>query len=208
MYTPAAFEVSELPKLHQFMESNSFAVLCSSHAGQVRASHLPMLLDRSIGPNGRLLGHTARANDQWQTAAGTEVLVVFSGPHAYISPTWYEAENTVPTWNYVAVHAAGTLELIEDREPLLEIIGRTVSSYEGSRPKPWTLDDAGRIVDSLLPMIVGFSIDISRLEGKWKLNQNHSVERREKVARALDRQPDENSRAISALIRETLGAIT
>src|SRR6187551_2820702 len=99
MYVPSSFKVGDLPTLHSFMEGYSFATLCSSTSGEMEATHLPLLLDRDVPPNGRLVGHMARPNGQWKRAAGSQVMAVFSGPHAYISPTWYESNETVPTWN-------------------------------------------------------------------------------------------------------------
>ena len=124
----------------------------------------------------------------------------FSGPHAYISPTWYEAENVVPTWNYVAVHAYGKMQVIEESPALLQIVKDFVSFYEGSMPQPWTLKGESEFVERLLRQIVGFRIEITRLEGKWKLNQNQPEERREKVALALQKQPDDDSQAIAAMM--------
>src|SRR5688500_10398700 len=114
MYTPASFRVDDRPTLHTFMERYSFATLCSSANAELEATHLPLLLDRDVAPHGRLIGHMARPNRQWERAAGSQVMAIFSGPHSYISPTWYESNETVPTWNYVAVHAYGVLRLIEE----------------------------------------------------------------------------------------------
>src|SRR4051794_27392492 len=100
MYVPSAFAESDLNKLHDFIERNSFGLLVSLVKGVPFATHLPFLLERNSGPDGSLVGHMARANPHWQELEAQTVLVVFSGPHAYISPTWYEAENVVPTWNY------------------------------------------------------------------------------------------------------------
>src|SRR4051812_5840105 len=107
MYVPAAFAEPDRGRLHEFIEAYSFGLLVSSHRGPF-ATHLPFLLDRTAGPHGTLVGHMARANPQWHDLDGREVLAVFSGPHAYVSPSWYEADDVVPTWNYVAVHARGT----------------------------------------------------------------------------------------------------
>src|SRR5438445_13331101 len=107
MYIPAHFLESDLPTLHEFIERNSFGLLVSQCDGSPFASHLPFLLERSSGSRGTLVGHMARANPQWEQASGQRVLAVFSGPHAYISPTWYEADAVVPTWNYAAVHVTG-----------------------------------------------------------------------------------------------------
>jgi transcriptional regulator len=203
MYVPSHFAVSDRGTLHRFIERHSFGVLVSQVDGLPFASHLPLLLDRDHGPNGLIVGHMARANPHWRELAGQQVLAVFSGPHAYISPTWYEAEHVVPTWNYAAVHATGRAEVIEDRDTLLEIVARSVAVYEAGMPRPWQLDRDSPVVDRLLAQIVGFRIPIDRLEGKWKLNQNHPNERREKVIAALDRQGDPDGRAVAELMRRT-----
>src|SRR5262249_28452780 len=141
------------------------------------------------------------ANPQWQQAGGQIALVVFSGPHAYISPAWYEADHVVPTWNYVAVHAYGPVQVIEDKGALLDIVQKTMGVYEQAMPQPWSFDRSSAFADRLLAQIVGFRIEIQKLEGKWKLNQNHPVERRKKVMRALLKQGDENARAIAAVMQ-------
>lgn len=205
MYIPPAFQESDLPTLHQFIERHSFGLLVSQHEGSPFATHLPFLLDRSSGSLGALVGHVARANPQWEHGLGQQVLAVFSGPHAYISPTWYEAEHVVPTWNYVAVHAYGRVRLVEDQPGLLDIVRRSVEVYERAMPRPWSLGEADTFAERLLKQIVGFRIEIERIEGKWKLNQNHPVERREKVVRALEERGDEDSTAIAALMRQQLG---
>ena len=117
----------------------------------------------------------ARANTQWREANGQTALVVFSGPHAYISPTWYEVEQVVPTWNYTAVHAYGRAEIVKDEGAVLEIVQRMVRVYERAMPQPWSFGDSGTFIERMLGQIVGFRIEIEKIEGKWKLNQNHSV---------------------------------
>jgi transcriptional regulator len=204
MYVPSAFAESDQPKLHDFMETHSFGLLISQGA-EPTASHLPFLLDRRSGQCGRLIGHLARANPQWQQASGSPVLVVFSGPHAYISPSWYEAENVVPTWNYVAVHVYGTFRLIDDRAALMRIVQDTVDRYEQTMPQPWTINGSSEFLDRLVQMIVGFHIEIDRIEGKWKLSQNHSPERRERVIRGLLDSVDSGAHDVARLMRETLG---
>jgi len=200
MYVPSAFQVTDPTVLHDFMRKHSFALLISQGGSGMVASHLPLLLDMDAGAGagtqGRLLGHMARANPQWRTMEG-EVLVIFSGPHAYISPTWYESPGTVPTWNYLAVHAYGNLRLIEEPAALHAILKRTATFYEQGMPTPWTYDTSDPNIDQMLKAIVGFTIEINRLEGKWKLSQNHPAERREKVIQALQTQLDENSEAIA-----------
>ena len=204
MYVPPHFAVTELPAVHDLIERHGFGLLVSRVDGEPFATHLPFLLDRTAGPHGALLGHMARANPQWRELAGQAALAVFSGPHAYVSPSWYEAANVVPTWNYVAVHATGRAELVEDRGALLAILRRSVAVYESGMPRPWSLDAAGPYVEKMLGHIVGFRIPIDRLEGKLKLNQNHPAERRAKVARALTDRGGEDALAVAALMRAML----
>ena len=203
MYIPKAFAETGTEKLFDFIEANSFGILFSQRNGQSFATHLPFLVEQSAESNGRLWGHLARANPHWRDLEG-EVLVVFPGPHAYISPAWYEEENVVPTWNYVAVHVYGQLSLMHDNEQLLKIVEDSAKFYEAARLAPWTLDTAQEYIHKLLKGIVGFKIEITRLEGKWKLNQNHSVARQERVVNALRQSLDQNSREIAQLMAENL----
>ena len=200
MYNPNHFKETGQTRLHDFIQQNSFGLLVSQVDGKPFASHLPLLLDRQSGPQGCVIGHMARANPQWQQAEGQEVLVVFSGPHAYISPAWYEAEQVVPTWNYVAVHVYGRLKIIQEQNALVRIVQDSVAFYDQS----WSLDGPKDFMERMVRMIVGFRIQIERMEGKWKLNQNHPRERREKVIQALRGRTDENSKLIAELMDETL----
>ncbi len=204
MYVPSHFDEPDLKTLHDFIEHHSFGLLVSQVDGLPFATHLPFLLERDSGENGTLVGHTARANSQCAVAKDQSVLAVFSGPHTYISPTWYEADNVVPTWNYVAVHAIGKLEIVEDQSNVSKIVQTMTDFYENSLPKPWAFNETTAFAERLLTQIVGFRIVIEKLEGKWKLSQNHPVERQEKVVAALRKQVDENSQAISAMMRDRL----
>jgi transcriptional regulator len=203
VYVPTAFDQSDLPTLFRFVEQHSFAVLCSvQEDGVPFASHLPLLLDRTAAPRGALVGHMARANPQWRHADGRAVLAVFHGPHAYVSPSWYEAEEVVPTWNYAAVHATGILRAVHDRDALLKIVGDTVARYEGNRSRPWQLGEPDTYLERMLRGIVGFRIEIAAIEGKWKLSQNQPAERREKVRRALREQGGEDAQAVADLMEQ------
>jgi transcriptional regulator len=206
VYIPAHFNQPDLAALHAVIERRSFALLCSAGAADAPfASHLPLLLDRNAAPPGALVGHMARANSQWRYADGRPVLAVFSGPHAYVSPSWYEAEEVVPTWNYVAVHVAGVFRAVHDRDALLAIVRDAVAFFEGGRPQPWTLDLSVASLDRLLRGIVGFRIVIETIEGKWKLNQNHPPERRRKVVRALRQEGGEDAEAVADLMERMDG---
>ncbi len=202
MYIPAHFAQRDLGALHEAIERYSFATLVSGVGADMTASHLPLLLDRMGSKQGTLFGHMARANSQWRKAAGQEVLAIFAGPHVYVSPSWYEASQVVPTWNYVAVHAYGQLELIEDRIEVESVLARMVAVYEAGQPQPWRLDEPAEFVDRMLRQIVAFRIPITRLEGKWKLNQNRPAEQRQRVINVLSQHEDENSQAIANLMRQ------
>jgi transcriptional regulator len=200
MYIPTAFQEGDEGKPLDFIERNSFGVLVSQADQEPFATHLPFLLDRAAGPRGHLIGHLARANPQWRTAEGQSVLAIFSGPHAYISPSWYDADEVVPTWNYVAVHVYGTFRLIHDPDRLVEILRDFVNRYEAPLPRPWKFDPASAFAQKMMKAVVGFRVEISRIEGKWKLNQNRPEEQRQRVRATLRGFPDENSQAIARLM--------
>ncbi len=202
MYTPPSFAVTDPEVLFDFVDQHSFATLFSQNEHGPVASHLPLLLDHE---SGRLFGHFARANTHWQTAADCTVLVVFQGPHAYISPSWYAAQNVVPTSNYVAVHATGTLRLIEDPARVRDILERTVTKYESPRPQPWSTSSPElEFLEKLQAAIVGFEIEVTQWEGKWKLSQNHPEERRERVIAALRTSSNPDDHAVAELMRATM----
>jgi transcriptional regulator len=204
MYLPAAFAQTDKSKLHDFIERHSFGLLISSLEGVPFATHLPFLLERSAGPHGALIGHMAKANPHWRELAGQTVLAVFSGPHVYVSPSWYASDNVVPTWNYTAVHAYGRARLVEDPAGLRAIVEASIAFYEASMPRPWKLDAGEEFIGRMLAQIVGFRLEIERLEGKFKLNQNHPAERQAKVVQELEAQGGPNAEAIAALMRDNL----
>lgn len=204
MYVPSSFAEDDPERLRQFVEQNSFGIFISQEKGVPAASHLPFLFDWTSGPHGRLIGHVARANPQWKELDRQETLTIFSGPHAYISPAWYQANEVVPTWNYIAVHVYGRATVIHDADALAKMVGEFVRNYERPRAPPWTLDDQSNYVKKMCQQIVGFHIDITRIQGKWKLGQNHPAARRRLAAAALREQPDENSQAIAAAMERTL----
>ena len=204
MYNPSTFAETDQRKLHEFIELHGFATLLLQTSDELTASHIPLLLDRDSGPHGCLIGHMAKANSQWTQADGRKSLAIFHGPHAYISPTWYESVNVVPTWNYVAVHVSGTFRLDDTRSRRLEIVSQFVDYYESTMESPWSLHDQDvHYIDRLLDAIVGFRIDIEHLEGKWKLNQNHDSERRIKVAQALREAGGEDRLEIANMMTQT-----
>ena len=145
------------------------------------ANHIPFLLDRTRGPHGTLVGHVARANPVWKSlAAGSPSLVIFQGPHSYITPNWYpgkaEHGKVVPTWDYAVVHAHGVARAVEDRDWMMDMLERLTNAQEASQPAPWRVGDApADYIDKLLRAIVGIEIPIERLQGKLKASQDEAV---------------------------------
>jgi transcriptional regulator len=168
VHVPRHFDASEPAWCHALIRAEPFGVLVSlDPAGAPFATHLPFLLEETRGPLGTLLGHVARANPQWRHFAGAPVLARFQRPHAYVSPAWYEVHPSVPTWNYVAVHAYGVPALLEDPSRVKAILARLVETHEAGRPDPWRFASlAGDYVDGMLRGIVAFEIPIDPAGGQ------------------------------------------
>ena len=186
MYIPKYFAETDTQTLQEFMRAHSFATLVTPHDGAPFANHLPLMLDSGIGTHGALLGHMARNNPQWQDfAAGAEVLVVFQGPHAYVSPDWYEPDAmVVPTWNFMAVHAYGKARILSEDE-LVETLHQLVDENEKAFSQPWKFGLTRAMRERMLSAIVGFEISLDRLEGKFKLSQNRSQQDQRNVIAQL-----------------------
>jgi transcriptional regulator len=206
VYIPKAFEVNDKTKLYNFIKKNSFGILFSQEENGPFATHLPFLIDEKKGEPDVLIGHMAKPNPHWKNLDNKEVLVVFSGPHAYISPTWYNEDNTVPTWNYVAVHIYGTFKIINKKDELVDLMEKTVHFYESSMPNPWKAPFDTNFIDGLMSGIVGFEISINKMEGKWKLNQNHSNKRQENLVKGLRSSNQYNSEEIANIMEENIKA--
>lgn len=205
MYIPKHFREDNIEILHAFMREYSFATLVTQQDGIPLANHFPFLLDTERGSYGTLLAHMARANSQWRTfEEKQEVLVIFQGPHAYISPSWYrdEVELAVPTWNYSAVHAYGLPRLIEDDVQLYNILQATIEANEAHFEKPWVLRMPDEHLQTKMQSIIGFEIQITRLEGKFKLSQNRSEGDQARVAAALEEALNPETAALMNRHRE------
>jgi len=209
MYIPRHFAFPEGAegRLHELIEAHNFGLLVAGGEDLApEAAHLPFVLERARGPLGTLIAHVARANPIWRRfAPGREVLVVFQGPHAYVSPDWYAAGGLVPTWNYVAVHGYGVPRLLEGETAATTALAALSDAMEaGLAPKPpWSL---GQLSESarrgLVRGIVAFEIELARLEGKQKLNQNRSAEDRAGVIAALEAQGDAEALAMAQAMRQ------
>lgn len=205
MYTPPSFREDDARVLHALIRSHNFGVLFTAGEQGPVATHLPFTLDVADDGSATLISHMARANPQWrELRSDREVLAVFGGPHAYISPAWYQEPVAVPTWNYAAVHVYGVPHLVEDPERLREQVSRLVQEHEASRPQPWDVGHAEPKMDALLKAIVGFEIPVGRMEGKMKFNQNRSREDREGVVRGLVEEGGEAQAPVVDIMRKTL----
>jgi transcriptional regulator len=197
LYIPPHFRVDDRERLLGFIGENGFATLVSHGGRGLAVSHVPLLADLD-GEHVRLVGHVARNNEQWRALeAADEVLAIFHGPHAYVSPTWYANHPSVPTWNYAVVHAHGKARLTDEAE-LHDIVTRLSAKYEAGRAKPWRLSDQpAAFVSGMLQNIVGFEIAVTRLEGKFKLSQNRPAE----IARVIDALQAAGEGAVADLMK-------
>jgi transcriptional regulator len=203
VYLPPAFTEKRQNILMAHIERYDFGLLVTNGADGLVASHIPFLIERD-GEQLHLHGHLARPNPQVaDLARGGEVLAIFHGPHAYISPNWYETGPSVPTWNYADVHAYGTVQLVEDDEWLRRFLARLSARHEARNPVPWRVQDLpGAYVETMLKGIIGLDIAVTRLEGKYKLSQNRPAADRPGVIGALEAQSDPDAQAVARLMRD------
>jgi transcriptional regulator len=200
MYIPKPNQVHDDETIAEFIGAHGFATVITAPGGVPYASHLPVLHDKKEGV---LWSHMARANEQWRHFAdGKEVLCIFHGPHAYISPSWYEAKVAVPTWNYAVAHVYGVAEIVQDPATLRKIVEDVTEKYEKRFENPWELQLPEDTIHGLLKAIVGFSIRITRIEAKFKLGQNRSKEDQESMLSALENDPEQDSKALGAFVKK------
>jgi len=207
MYVPKFNEVSDRGILVEAMRAYSFAILFGPLDGTIesashRATHLPLVV-KDEGPHGVLEGHFAKANSHWQALANREALIVFPGPHSYVSPSRYEEQLSVPTWNYIAIHAYGKLELVEDAVSKEALLSDLIQANEPGYARQWSgLPDGYR--RTMLAGIVGFRIAIARIEGKFKISQNRPEGDRRAV-QAAQASGTDDERALADWMRRLIG---
>lgn len=208
MYIPPSFRIDDASKLSEFMDAHSFATLVTCSHGIPFATHLPMRHYRDDEGRTTLVSHMARANPQWKHfSAASEVLTIFSGPHAYVSPSWYAADNAVPTWNYAAAHVYGTPTVLKDHVRIVAMLADTVHFYEQTFSRPWPGILPDELRDQLIDAIVAFEIRVTRMEGKFKLSQNRSADDIAGVYKALSTSKRHGDRELSGLMAsEGLGS--
>jgi transcriptional regulator len=205
MYIPPAFKDTDLASIHETMRSARLANFVTSTAAGLICTPLPLFLDASEGEQGVIYGHLAKANTQWKETPTGDALAIFSGPDAYVTPSWYASKKehgkVVPTWNYAAVHVYGAVEFFEDADRLHEVVTRLTNLYERPRAESWAVTDApADFIKAQLRGIVGLRMPISRLEAKRKMSQNRSKIDRAGVAAGLAESARESDRLVATMI--------
>ncbi len=203
MYIPKHTAITEKDEIFEIIENNSFAILITHSGKSLNAAHIPILLDRNEGELGTLYGHIAAANDLF-AEIDTDVLAIFSGPHKYISSSWYETDQSVPTWNYVSAHAYGPVEIISENSDKFDVVNKLVSYFETGGSTYSTASLNNDYLKGLIKGITAFRMKITRLEGKKKLSQNHSKERQGLVVSKLAEMDDDNAREIAEMMKKNL----
>jgi transcriptional regulator len=207
MYVPRHFEETRVEVMHDLIRARPLATLVALTGSGLEANHVPLHLSPEPAPFGTLRGHVARANPLWREfRPDTEVLAIFQGPQAYISPAWYPAKaatgRVVPTWNYVAVHACGALRIVDDADWLRVQLEALTAHNEAAFAEPWRVSDApADYIGKMVAAVVGIEIAVTRLTGKWKTSQNHPPANRAGVVRGLESLGDAASLAMAELVR-------
>ncbi|QIE87647.1 FMN-binding negative transcriptional regulator [Pseudomonas nitroreducens] len=205
MYVPAHFEETRTDELHRLIREYPLGILVTDHGGLLDANHLPFELELST-ERPLLRAHVARNNPVWQESDGEEVLVIFRGQHAYVSPNWYpskhEAHRQVPTWNYQVVHVRGRLKVMDEERFVRGVVGRLTRTHEASEAKPWKMSDSTpEFISGMLANIVGIEVEISEIVGKSKLSQNK--EERDRLG-AAERLEQLGSSELSAAMQRAM----
>lgn len=206
MYIPEHFKETNPERISTLINDNPFGMLVTASDDVPCISHLPFMFERSSGSQGKLLGHMARANPQWQHfSSGSEVLAVFQGPHAYVSPSWHLSTG-IPTWNYAVVHLLGKPRLIEGEPELKVLVEQLTHVHESHMPYPHKLNFSDEHYSKLLNMIVGFEIEITDIQGKFKLSQNRPLEDQQRVIEKLSLSSNQTEAAVAKLMSGAIHA--
>lgn len=202
MYIPPYYREQDSDKLISFMQAHNFANLVSCANNVPTATHLPFVIEKREEKL-FLVSHMAKANPQWQGFGNSELLVIFQGPHAYISPSHYEKQQNVPTWNYIAVHAYGKAKLIEDPKDVWNLMERTIHNFEEKFFEQWK-SLSSEYVNGMLKAIVAFEIEVIRMDGKYKLSQNKTKTEQQNIISSFERSEDSAQKEIAEEMKKKM----
>lgn len=204
MYLPKHFSVEDVSRAVQVAQEYPFATVMSfDSAKEACINHLPLLAENTESGL-RLIGHMAKQNPQWRHfAGGSKAIIVFNGPHTYITPTWYTSGRDVPTWNYAVVHMEGSVTVTEDFESIITILKKLSERFEKNNSRPWAFELPDDLADPqvLMSAIAGFEIRVEKLEAKFKFSQNRSLEDRRGVIDGLSARPDDMSQRVLQMMK-------
>lgn len=205
MYTPKLYREEDREKLIEFLKQNNFPALVSHDGEKLVATHLPVEIIESEGNSLTILGHMSRANPQWKSFGEQEVLLIFQGAHTYISPRWYNHVN-VPTWNYMMVHVYGRVRTVEGRE-LHSLLSQLVGKHEAGTS--YRLDNLPEeFVEKEMKGVFGFALDVTRIDGGYKLSQNRNDEDHQNIIHELEQRGDENSHMVAQEMKKQRGELS
>ncbi len=210
MYTPKYHALTDIGTMHSHIAEHPLGAWVCTAQNQLIANHIPFVLDAQHVSNSRLLGHVSRANPVWRELdGGAPSVVMFMGPHAYITPSWYPGKHqhgkVVPTWNYVTVHVHGVAHAIEDPDWILDVINRLTDAQEVRRTEPWKVSDApSEYIEKMLRAVVGIEIVIERLEGRLKVSQDEDDQDRLGTVEGLQQSSTAPSLVLANLVLDAL----
>jgi transcriptional regulator len=214
MYLPKHHALTDPGAMQAHIEKHPLGAWVCLSDGNLVANHIPFFLDRGSGSQGRLMGHVSRANPVWRLlTSDAPSVVMFMGPHAYITPSWYPGKQAhgqvVPTWNYATVHAHGVARAVEDPDWLLDMLQRLTDAQEWPRPTPWRVTDApSAYIQPMLRAVIGIEITIDRLEGRLKVSQDEALADRQGTVAGLMQEPDTQAQAVAELVRQAMATAT
>lgn len=204
MYQPKHFRLEEKEKVRELIDENSFATLLSYPANEKSfINHLPVIFSPFAKEENILIGHMAKMNPQWKHFKDQpEATLIFNGPHTYITPLWYKSGRDVPTWNYAVVHLQGRIELVPGFNQQVDILKALTEFFERSKPQPWEFDLPDDLLDAeaLTSAIISFKFHIDKIESKFKLSQNRSLEDRQGIIEGLRERDDDMSKAVQKMM--------
>ena len=199
MYTPASNAMNDPNEVLTFIQRFNFGTIISNKDGKPIASHLPFIAEMK-GDTIVLKSHMAKANEQWSNLIDQNILVIFTEPHAYISPKNYEKKQNVPTWNYIAVHAYGNVQLIDDKDDLLKLLEESINVFDQDYKEQW--NDLTQVYkQKMIKGIVGFELTVNEVQGRKKLSQNKTETERKNVINDLEKQPVSSSNLVAEYMK-------